>query len=258
LGFAVLAYDKRGVGASSGDWRTSDFHALAGDALAGVRFLAGRPDIRRDRIGLWGISQAGWIEPIVAARAPKEIAFLIVHAGTGTTVAQQGILSMQYELRYTGVSEEQIQRATSYRLLADEVLRTGRGREELLAAYQRDKDVPGVAPPPTSDAWFPKFYRLLLDFDPVPVWQRVTCPVLLLFGELDGIVPPKESAPPIDRALKKAGNRDVTVKIFPGANHVLFAAKTGTRAEYARGDRFVPEYFNLMREWLHARIELPR
>jgi len=258
LGFAVLAYDKRGVGASTGDWKRSDFQALAGDALAGVRLLAKRPDIRRDKIGLWGISQAGWLEPLVAALAPNEIAFLVVHAGTGVTVAEQGILNVQYELRFTGVPEADIARATTYQRLSTEVFRTDKGWDRLRAAYEREKGSPGVAAPLQPDDWFVKFYRSILDFDPVPYWAKVTCPVLLLFGELDANVPPKESIPPIQRALERAGNRDVTIKTFPGANHVLLAARTGARTEYPHLNRFVPGYFEVMRQWLQDHVELPR
>ena len=52
---------------------------------------------------------------LVASLAPNEIAFLVVHAGTGVTVAEQGILNVQYELRFTGVPEADIARATTYR-----------------------------------------------------------------------------------------------------------------------------------------------
>ena len=106
--------------------------------------------------------------------------------------------------------------------------------------------------------WLSSFYRSILDFDPVPYWAKVTCPVLLLFGELDANVPPKESIPPIQRALERAGNRDVTIKTFPGANHVLLAARTGARSEYPHLNRFVPGYFEVMRQWLQDHVELPR
>ena len=108
LGYAVLSYDKRGTGGSTGDWKQADFGALAADVLAGVRFLADRDDILPDSIGLWGASQAGWIMPIVASRAPDEIAFMIVHAGSGTTVREQGRLNLANELRFEGLPESSV------------------------------------------------------------------------------------------------------------------------------------------------------
>src|SRR5262249_21988032 len=62
-GIAVLAFDKRGCGGSTGDWRQADFDELAGDVLAAFRHLRGDRRIRANKIGLWGISQAGWVIP---------------------------------------------------------------------------------------------------------------------------------------------------------------------------------------------------
>src|SRR5215475_1593442 len=76
LGIAVLIFDKRGVGASTGDWHYASFETLAEDVLAGVRYLKTRADINPKQIGLRGVSQGGWIAPIAAARS-KEIAFLV-------------------------------------------------------------------------------------------------------------------------------------------------------------------------------------
>ncbi len=62
-GFAVLAYDKRGVGKSTGNWREASFEDLADDAVAGAKFLQARTDIAANQIGFWGQSQGGWIAP---------------------------------------------------------------------------------------------------------------------------------------------------------------------------------------------------
>ena len=75
-GIAVLGYDKRGVGGSTGDWNTASFDDLAGDASAAFEYLKTRPDIDHRQIGLFGLSQAGWIMPLAAIRT-KGLAFLI-------------------------------------------------------------------------------------------------------------------------------------------------------------------------------------
>ncbi len=69
-GIAVLGYDKRGVGGSTGDWNTASFDDLAGDVVAAFEYLKSRSDIDRAQIGLLGVSQAGWIMPLAAA--PRE------------------------------------------------------------------------------------------------------------------------------------------------------------------------------------------
>src|SRR5262249_34250200 len=75
-GIASLAYDKRGCGESTGDWRQVDFNPLADDVVAAVHALQRDRRIRADKIGLYGVSQAGWIIPLAAAHSP-EIAFII-------------------------------------------------------------------------------------------------------------------------------------------------------------------------------------
>ena len=94
-----------------------------------------------------------------------------------------------------------------------------------------------------------------MDFDPAPFWKRVSCPVLLFFGELDANVPPRDSWPPIERALRAGGNMRVRQILLPKANHMFLEARTGTRDEYPALSRFVPGYFDQMARWLqtHAR-----
>ncbi len=252
-GFAVLGFDKRGTGASTGDWQQVGFGPLADDVVAAVRALAARSEIRRDRIGLWGISQAGWVMPLAASRAPDDIAFLIVHAGTGTTVREQGVLNLQHEYRFGGATEEQIATVTRYRMLDDSVTVTGRGFDRLERFYQEHGDAAALYPPSPADAPFRAYYRMLIDYDPAATWTRVTGPVLLFFGELDANVPPRESWPPIERGLRAARNTRVEHYILPKANHVLLAARTGAGSEYPGLSRFVPGYFDRMAAWLADR-----
>jgi hypothetical protein len=251
LGYAVLSYDKRGTGGSTGDWKEADFATLAGDVLAGVRFLADRHDIDPDRIGLWGASQAGWIMPMVAARAPEEIALMIVHAGSGTTVREQGRLNLANELRFGGLPERSVSLGIQYQDLDDNFTRTGKGFEAVENFYESHRAAESwLSEPAPADAWFRRYYRMLMDFDPSPWWPKVRCPVLFLYGELDANVPPTESWPPIEAGLKKGGNTDFTMVVLPGANHLLLSAKTGTRDEYPHLSHFVPGYFDRMASWL--------
>jgi len=95
-GIASWSYDKRGVGKSGGVYThtvdSARFELLAADAIAGVKMLAKRSDIDTHRIGMWGISQAGWIIPIVAARAP-EVDFTVLVSGPLTTLGQEDYFS---------------------------------------------------------------------------------------------------------------------------------------------------------------------
>lgn len=157
-GFAVLSYDKRGSGNSTGEWKSAGFHSLADDAIAGVRFLSSRSDIKRDRVGLWGISQGGWILPIVATKAVAEVAFLVVHAGSGTTVREEGVLYLQAELRTAGLPPSSAEIGTRYQQLDDVVTATGAGWDRLHRFYEtqpprvRISSTPSRSARPTSHA----------------------------------------------------------------------------------------------------------
>jgi uncharacterized protein len=84
-GYATLCFDKRGVGQSTGQYMTAFpqnshavFEDLASDLAAGVEFLRNRPEIDRNRIGLAGASQAGWIVPLAAAKTQPAFMLLVV------------------------------------------------------------------------------------------------------------------------------------------------------------------------------------
>ena len=91
-GIAVLRYDKRGVGASKGDYAHATSKDFADDAAAAVAFLRSRGDIDPARVGLIGHSEGGLIAPMVAARDPS-IAFVVLMAAPG--VDGEVILKLQ-------------------------------------------------------------------------------------------------------------------------------------------------------------------
>ncbi len=111
-GLAVLLTDKRGCGASGGDWRTVGFEELADDALAGVAFLASLPEVDPGRIGLVGLSQGGWVAPLAAARSP-EVAFVVDVSGAAVGYVEQSFFEMANTVRQEGLSEEIVARCWS-------------------------------------------------------------------------------------------------------------------------------------------------
>jgi len=257
-GLAVLAYDKRGVGASGGDWQQSGIDELAGDAEAAFRYLASRSDVDPRRIGLFGISQGGWIEPLVASRNP--VAFIVLHAGATVPVFRQGELFYEHELRGYGVSEEEIAKALAYQRLDDNFTRTGQGWERLQEAHRKAHDAQApwlLAEPQPADSSFRKMYRKMMDFDPVPSWRQVKCPVLAFFGELDHNVPPQPNREILEKTLASAGHTAATIIVLPKANHLFLQAETGVQSEYPSLRAFVPGYFEQLGEWMRKVVKAP-
>ena len=79
-------------------------------------------------------------------------------------------------------------------------------------------------------------------------------PVLALFGELDNNIVAEKNKSAWEAALKAGNNRDYTLRILPNANHLQLEAKVGNNAEMVSLQRFVPEYFSTIRDWLAQRL----
>ena len=227
-GIAALVYDKRGAGESTGRYGgvIRDYGALASDLVAGVRMLSTRPDIDASRIGVRGTSEGGWVVALAAARS-SDIAFVMGISAPGRP-GPTGLWEMQNKLRDAGVDDDAVE---AIGLASTQVVLVAR----LL----------GLLPECCRDASFPE-----------PQWERVRQPVLLIYGELDKLVPPAVSALSITEALRWGGNQVYVVRAFPGANHAIALAKTGSESEMrsAAALRFAPGYLDATVEWVRARL----
>jgi len=261
-GIAVLGYDKRGVGGSTGDWKTASFDDLAGDVVAAFNCLKTRRDIDASQIGLLGVSQAGWIMPLAAIRA-KDMAFLISISGAGIPGAETTIDQAQNEMTASGMPSEVVEQIVGLMKLQNQVARTGQGWDEYAATREKlvaRAQAAGVQwPPPdlfpaTPDHPYWQFIRRLYFYDPAPTLRQLQVPTLALFGELDNNIVAGKNKAAWEAALKAGGNRDYTLKVLPKANHYQWEAKVGSNAEMASLKRFVPEYFTTIQDWLGKHI----
>ena len=256
-GIAVLGYDKRGVGGSTGDWHTASFDDLAGDLVAAFEYLKKRGDIDAAQIGLLGLSQAGWIMPIAAVRAP-EIAFLISVSGAAIVPAETTFDEARREMAAAGRRPEVIQQIVDLMRLEYRFAQTGEGWDEYSAARQQLATRFGGTPPPnfpgTREDPLWRTMRAFYFYDPAPTLRRLRTPTLAIFGELDNNILADKNKAAWEAALKAAGNRDYTLTILPKANHLMLEAKVGNNAEMASLQRFVPAYSMTVRDWLATRI----
>jgi pimeloyl-ACP methyl ester carboxylesterase len=95
--------------------------------------------------------------------------------------------------------------------------------------------------------------------DPVEWWRRLRVPVLLIYGQSDELVPARESATRLERALRDAGHADVTVRMYPGANHVikLVASPLAPAGAGWAWPVLAPGYLEGMVEWMKSRTVAP-
>jgi uncharacterized protein len=255
-GMAVLGYDKRGVGGSTGDWNTASFDDLAGDVVAAFEYLKTRSDIDRTQIGLLGLSQAGWVMPLAAVRS-KDLAFLISISGAGVPPAETTIDQARNEMAMTGMPQENVDAIIAVLKLQYEFARTGQGWDEYAAAREKLAARMGKPPdtiPGTRDHPYWEVIRRSYFYDPVPTLRRLQVPTLALWGELDNNILAEKNKAAWEAALKAGGNPDNTLTILPKANHAQWEAKIGSNAEMKSLQRFVPAYFATIQDWLEKRI----
>jgi len=119
-GFAVLRYDPPGVGRSTGQTGFESLQQRTEEALAAVSCLQSHADVRSDRVGLWGVSQGGWVIAMAAAESPQDVAFIISDSGSGVSVAEQQVYSIEAQSKAAGMPAEDIAKAMLFgRLLVD-------------------------------------------------------------------------------------------------------------------------------------------
>ncbi|MEK7793828.1 MAG: alpha/beta fold hydrolase [Candidatus Hydrogenedentota bacterium] len=256
LGVACVIADKRGCGKSTGDWNKVGFVPLAEDGIKAVEKLRARADVDPQRIGMTGISQAGWIM-VQAAALSKDVQFLIVDSGAAYDVEREGFYDYEVMLRDKGHSEEEIRKAVEILKADNAITRTGQGFDELKAKREQLKNVAWyrdlglILQKPDSTGR--DFYRKIIDFDPRPLLVKdVNIPVLWLYGEEDKSVSPQECIPILEEIQKKH-NKDYTIRVFPRADHGLRVPPDPAR-DAAPFDVLADGVLDAKTQWLRERI----
>lgn len=246
-GIAVLSWDKPGIGEATGSWTDQTFFDRADEAAIALDFLRVQPGIDPWRTGIWGHSQGGWIEPLVASRDP-ELAFLIVNSGPGVNAHVQDLYGMEHTLRRQGVSEQEIRKAIAFLEDLHDVARAGVSFAEATdSTFQLAEDTPGGT---YFGGISPELWRFLCLnanplFEPVEVLTRITCPVLAFFGEVDDLVPVTRSVEIFESAFARPDAPTLTIQIFSGADHRIRVGTAGA---------FAPGYLETMRDWLIQQV----
>jgi pimeloyl-ACP methyl ester carboxylesterase len=259
-GFAVLSYDKRGVGKSTGNWGEASFEDLADDAIAGARFLQARTDIAANQIGFWGLSQGGWIAPLAASRFP-DAAFAIALSGGGLSPADTELFDSEYELGKAGYTANEIKEALAFQRLKNDIIASKDKWDEYAKMRLTAKDAkwfrhPGidVRGPEKRDDPFWTHMRRFYFYDPAPTLRASKAPLLAIFGELDTPEGVKANVRAIKQILDGAGRTDYTIKVYPNGAHNLQEVPPDNPNEYVRRKRFPPGFFEMMVDWTTTQV----
>lgn len=209
-GITTLSYEKRSAGYSQTE---RSYSRLADDADDAADLLRAQPGVDPAKVGLWGISEGGWVAPLAASRAPST-AFLVVVGANGVQPLRQQTWAEALKMQLAGGQGSLVDAASSgsYRLI-------------------------------NSMGLFPEPY-----YDPTSVLRGLTVPVLGIWGALDRATPPAESVAVFRDELESAGNRHYLLRTFDDAGHLLTPSPDG----FQKGAGFAPGYVELVGSWASA------
>lgn len=259
-GFAVLTYDKRGTGASTGmrvDASTGRVMAplfypddLRNDALAALALLRAHPAVDATKVGFWGSSEGGMLATQAAAHS-ADVAFAINSSGFMGPLWETTLYQAAALPRQNGAAEADIDESVAFTRQWLAVAQTGEGWDAFVARREQIR-----AKSPRTLFWSSGqfasvdemrwYWDHVLSFSPLPALKNVKASVLGVFGGSDPLTDAPVAAENLRRSLVEAGNSDVTIKIFPGAGHSL---------NVDSGARMAPGVFDTLRQWLAAKVQ---
>lgn len=257
-GVNVVTYDQRGTGQSAGSWRDNGPAQRAADVEAIYDAIASDPQVDPKRIGLWAFSNGGWTAPIVATQRP--IAFMLLIGAPASTLQANIEYEVAQRVRRAGYGDAQIAQAVKMAAAMLAALDETGSWETAKALYDASagqKWLPALGlrpnmtlPPPAPVL---ENMRRADVFDPQPFLVHVTVPTLALYGALDRAVDVAHDAPQLEADFNRAGMKDLTVKVYPGAGHSLFLSPTGYRDDTKPSWQLVPDYSTVTIDWLRVR-----
>lgn len=185
--------------------RHRDYVAMARDYLRSVDLLRDRPEVDPARVAVYAESEGGWIAPVMAVEDPAISAVALVSSPV-VPPRQQAAFAVDAYLRNTGVPQ---------------------------AVFRAIPRAVGMTMPGGGFEY--------ADFDVSPWQQQVTQPVLVVYGTGDVSMPIVQGALQIRSDVARAGDTDVTVRYYEGANH-------GIRVD----GQVVPEFLRDLTGWVRG------
>lgn len=257
IGFAVLIYDRRGSGQSSGSLEDISYETLADDAIAGQQALASIPRIDPRKIGFWGLSQGGWLAVLAAGRSPGA-AFAVSVSAPLVPAEEQMRFATRNLLTIRGYSASDISEMLDTRTAWTSYLRGANSRDVALSALKKAESTPWfnltympTASELTTDPRHDS-YRNEMDEDPLVAAAKVKAPMLFIFGDSDPWIPVAQSIDKLRQLARK--QRNFEYAIIPAANHEMMSPvgeRMEVSAESVRSN--MPQaasYFLLLGSWL--------
>jgi uncharacterized protein len=263
-GIAVLRFDDRGIGKSTGKYNEATSPDFANDVEAAVAFLKTRKEVNVKKTGLIGHSEGGIIAPMVAAKS-KDISFIVLMAGPGTPIDELMVEQSSRALKLSGASENYTKQVSDlnkaiygfikqndpevvkHKLIEFITLELLKIPENRALEKEKINELATQISSSVSGNWFQYFIR----YEPSKNLSKVKCPVLAINGSLDFQVPAANNLKAIEMILTKSGNKNFKTIELPGLNHLFQEAITGSIAEYGKIEQTIsPAALAVMSNWI--------
>lgn len=263
-GIAVLRYDDRAVGASTGTTDGMTTQDLAHDGHSAIMYLRGYEGIDPARVGVIGHSEGGGHVAWIGAR-DEGVAFLVSLAGVGVRGLELMLDQTAAMFRDGGQTEAYIEESMRRRRAVFEAGIRGDDEDEIVELialmnqheYGIEEMNDGLRR--TSRHSLPMFagdwMRSFADYDPGADWARCTAPALVMNGSKDFQVSPEMNLGGIRRALIEGGHEDYTIIELGGLNHLFQPAGSGMLVEYAQIEQtFDVGALELLGAWIESQV----
>lgn len=252
-GIAVLRYDDRGMGGSTGEVESATSMDFSYDAEAAFDFLRKQKHIDASRVGILGHSEGGIINFMVSARRP-EVAFLVSLAGpavNGIEVLKEQQVAI---LRASGMTEEMIAFSQNSNRQLFDIVESSNDREEadslmrqLVKGWGYNEELTEQTVGQMASPWMYYF----LKYDPTEAIVKTSCPALLLNGSKDLQVIASQNLPAYEKIIADYGKTNLTLHELPDLNHLFQHCETGAIEEYATIDETIsPEVLEMIVEFV--------
>ncbi len=263
-GIAVLRYDKRGIGDSTGAPDAATTVDLAADAQAALIYLRARKEIDPSRVGLIGHSEGAIIAPLIASTS-KDVAWIVLLSAPATKGEDTMLNQSELIARAGGLTDEQIAASLEFDHAAYTLVRNEKDQTQLMekiVAQVKATGFDSAIPPAALESQLrmltSPWFKFFIDYDPSANLLKVKCPVLAIYGQKDLQVPSKVNMPIVQSAFLQSGNKDTDVRELPDLNHLLQHAYSGSPAEYPAIDETIaPQVLQIIADWILKHSSAP-
>lgn len=268
-GFAVLRYDKRGIGQSKGDYDRATMQDFTVDTEAAINYLKTRKEVDKSAIGLIGHSEGGMVAPMVASKN-RDVKFIVLMAAPGVQGTKIVLDQNRLSLESMNIEPENMERTLT---MLDEILGS-------LTTWENSPVEQTILRDRLSQVWeqlpimiklklkkesylrsqynqmVKPGYRSFLKIDPAEFLQKTNCPVFAINGEKDTQVLFDKNLNAIKSALEKGKNYRTETKSYPNLNHLFQESETGNVDEYGEIEQTIsPEVLSDITVWMKKQLK---